>query len=99
MEPDLSQCLVAYAGEVITCPECGAELAVFATDIMGNTPHPWPVDDLAAALREFSPEGSFLGCRCGGDPATGGGRAGLWLRDAIGPQLNIGGHWRAIGGE
>lgn len=73
MDVDLTQCLVAYAGEVITCPECSAALLQSTVDLT------WPLFSawLLAAF-PLHPE-----CwRCGtafvrGSEAPGGGLLGV----------------------
>lgn len=106
---DLSQCLVARQGEVITCPECGAGLARFRRETTAaDWLREWPSGHVAAAtLLAMLPAGLLitirrtgvdLRCRCGGDP-TGRAAGGGALADCPGPRLHIGGHWRLLGGE
>lgn len=42
MTTNLAQCLVAYAGESLACPDCGVELGVFDEDVYAAGP-PWPL--------------------------------------------------------
>lgn len=105
---DLSQCLVARKGEVITCPVCGEGLATFLRETTAaDWMRKWPSGRAAArALLVPLSHGQFkavgrglhLLCRCGGEP-TGRAAGGGPLADCIGPRLHIGGHWRPLGGE
>lgn len=98
---DLSQCLVARKGEVITCPECGEGLIRFVEDSYGTAETGgWLIERLAAVRRD-----GCEWCPCGGAPTRSGGgakhRTGKYveLLKANAPQIHLSTGWRALGGE
>src|SRR5882762_6645613 len=95
---DLSRCLVAYAGEVVTCPECGAELAVFSVDATGPF--------FGEAMKDLAGRWSKgrLICACGAVPWLGGDpyNPDEWdpfPHQVKGPRLHLSTGWRDLGGE
>lgn len=98
LTPDLSQCLVAYAGEVIACPECFEPLAVFEADAYGRPPFPleslpggtWM--RLTARQSIDGRAGRTLRCRrCGSSRPTASINGE--------PRIHLSTGWRALGGE
>jgi len=97
MEVDLSQCLIAYEGEIITCPACGLCLAVFTVDaweglyfedlaILEGMTYVYPDDTLAL----FCPH-----CKVDALATT----QGELIENASGPRVHLSTGWRDLGGE
>jgi hypothetical protein len=95
MELDLSQCLIARKGEVITCPDCGADLAEAAADITFAA-RPWPLTFFADTVK--LPNGSIV-CLCGGRPTKSGSRAKRRATESARPRVHLRHGWRELGGE
>lgn len=98
MEPDLSQCLVARKGELITCPECRADLVEILADWTLGESAQYQVLDAGLQV------GATFECRCcGGFPSRPLGTGEMIDYSRLGPQLHMRSAawsgWRDLGGE
>lgn len=97
MECDLSYCLIARAGEIIACPDCGASIAQFNQDCY--------FDYVAGTIKLMGSgvilRGHLLCGRCGGAPtpsgASGGDTDDILKASRLRIFLSTG--WRELGGE
>lgn len=102
---DLSQCLVAYAGEVITCPECSRPYATFTADAYGPLYRDWPLSVPIQPSNGYCPACStpygttsenaphFVSVAAGVDLLAKG-----WANDPR-LRLHLSTGWRDMGGE
>jgi hypothetical protein len=104
LEVDLSECLVAYKGEVITCPECGRPYATFTADSYGPVYRDWSLSTPIAPSRGYCPDcGQVFGTTATDVPhiATSSG-VDLLVKAQAGDsrlRLHLSSGWRTLGGE